>query len=105
MSRGSRVIQRQLIDEALDCAGLYEVDVRTDYSGRGMSGATCLGIVCDSERSAFRLFAALGQISGERTIEDENWEPEIVSDLAASALTDSMGRSLVVYFPRWEVAE
>ncbi len=49
--------------------------IRTDYSGRGMFGSTCWGIVCD----------------------DPN---EVIAEVGVpGAKTDSMGTSTIVYWP------
>jgi hypothetical protein len=52
-----------------------ERSLRTDYSGRGMFGSTCWGIVCDDPND---VIAEVG-IKG--------------------AKTDSMGTSTIVYWP------
>ncbi len=67
-----------------------EVDgsFRTDYSGRGMYGKSCVGIVAHS------LLALGAAIS--RLVEDEELREELVSN----SLTDSMGYDTIVYWPR-----
>ena len=75
-------ITREQLDDILDAAGLYETDepterdydwgdsdsdaveIREDYSGCGMYGATCLGFVVSSHRTAFRLVAAMTAVLG-----------------------------------------
>jgi hypothetical protein len=53
----------------------YSRSLRTDYSGRGMFGRTCWGIVCD----------------------DPN---DVIVDVGLKgAHTDSMGTSTIVYWP------
>lgn len=74
---------------------LDEVDVRTDYSGRGMYGETCLGLVVDKPDILVGL--ALGQV-----LDQIDADPfEVVS----RARTDNMGRSTIIYFPGVTLAE
>ena len=67
-----------------------EVDgnIRTDYSGRGMYGKTCVGIVVDN------LLALGGAITS--VIEDE----ELRKELTTNSNTDSMGYDTIVYWTR-----
>jgi hypothetical protein len=60
------------------------------YSGRGMSGRTCLGIVVNS--SVGEVLAMLVE-----SVDDSNRE-EIVQAVR-SMRTDSMGRGVVLYWP------
>lgn len=78
-------------------------DIRPDgYSGRGMYGDTCAGIVFDNLTDAFIFFSRLSDACVE-TADDSNINSisENLPRLVASAQTDSMGRSTIVYFPRW----
>lgn len=68
-------------------------DVRRDYSGRGMYGASCVGLVVDVPD------VVIGVALREIFDEDEAWE------LARAACSDSMGRSTIVYFPGLVVAQ
>lgn len=61
-----------------DVADLLGGSVRDDYSGRGMFGKSCYGIVCDDANECIAEAGALG-LRGART--------------------DSMGRSVIVYWP------
>ena len=100
-------ITREQLDDILDTAGLYETDeqaepdydwgdndsdaieIREDYSGRGMYGATCIGFVVSSQRTVFRLIACMTEVLGlDQTL-----------DITRKAATDSMGRDMIVYFP------
>jgi hypothetical protein len=71
-----------------------DVEVRTDYSGRGMYGDKCLAIVGDL-RDLLRFAAELTQAIG---VEDAN-------DILGRVRSDSMGLSSVYYFPGAGVAE
>ncbi len=71
-------IIRELI-ETLEAEGL---DVRTDYSGRCMYGARCLGVTVDHSGAIFQL----GQLLHE-------------FDWLGEPRTDNMGRDVIVYWP------
>lgn len=79
-----------LIDLLYD-AGL---EVREDYSGRGMYGKTCVGFVVENGAE----LRTVAELVGNE--EDEYTRAELVI-LFRQARTDSMGRdSTIVYFPR-----
>lgn len=66
---------------------LYE-----NYSGRGMFGKTCLGVVIHHGDSFMNFFMELTKYFEEQGIEDVNCELEGVS-------YDDLGLDTVVYFP------
>lgn len=74
-----------------------ELDYREDYSGRGMFGSRCVGIVCDNPLSILlELFAFIvdsddGISGGE--VQYALGEPE----------EDSMGTRNILYFPELEM--
>jgi hypothetical protein len=74
---------------------LDEVDVRTDYSGRGMYGATCFGLVVD--KTDLLVGLALGQVL-EGLGED-------AFEVLSNARTDNMGYDTIIYFPGYNLAE
>ena len=88
------------LDAITEAADSFKA-VRPDgYSGRGMYGKTCAAITFDSLAEAFQFFARLGEnAAGEQ--DDENDPSLLMQELVGSASTDSMGRGIVVYFPRW----
>ena len=67
---------------------LYE-----NYSGRGMFGKTCLGVVVRSGDSFMAFLIALTKYLDEQGIEDMDCELE-------SASYDDLGKDTIVYFPR-----
>lgn len=79
-----------------------EEDVRVDYSGRGMYGASCFGIVTDDPGLLLKLGAAL---QGLYLVEELRGElaRELLEAMSASVSQDSMGLSSIVYFPRVHV--
>jgi hypothetical protein len=74
----------QLAEGLADEFGI-DVEVRPDYSGRGMYGATVPAFVTDED--ADKVLAALGFVAGKRGIPFD--------DLPTR--TDSMGLGVVIY--------
>jgi hypothetical protein len=73
-----------------------DMDVRTRYSGRGMYGSACFGIVCSSPiQASMELAVELVEQGGE----------DLAKTLANCATWDSMGRETIVYFPGVEWIE
>ena len=67
-----------------------DMDVRTNYSGRGMYGSACFGLVVDHPvKAGMELAVELC----------EQGEEELAKTLANCATWDSMGRQSMVYFP------
>jgi hypothetical protein len=87
-------ITQEAIENAIELCGA-EIEPRYDYSGRGMFGATCFGIVCD----LVGYTAFVGYLTGSRA-ENPDWEDDW-QDIA-TALTavqvDNMGSSTIFYF-------
>lgn len=89
--------QAELLESFVD-----DMDARlySDYSGHGMFGRECVGIVCDTPISfMMRLIKAL---LDEQT--------DIATELADVLLdnevsTDSMGLSAIVYWPHLSIAD
>ena len=63
------------------------------YSGRGMFGKKCLGVVVRSGDSFMAFLIALTKYLDEQGIEDMDCELE-------SASYDDLGKDTIVYFPR-----
>lgn len=55
----------------------YDLTIVNDYSGRGMYGAKCVGVICYSVQ-VYNIIAEIG---------------------LCGAKTDNMGRSYIVYYP------
>lgn len=86
--------------EAIEAAEIRDCDELRpqSYSGRGMYGRSCVGVVVPRDVSSFQLAAAiavalLDEEDGERDVED-------LADLRVSE--DAMGLDTIVYFPRVE---
>ena len=83
MARLTRLEYERVADEA-SYLGLE--DVREDYSGRGMFGERCFGIVAESLEEVIPILRkALGDTQA--------------LDLLEAMSTDSMGRDTIYYFP------
>jgi hypothetical protein len=82
---------RATMEAALEIAEIdWDDTTIRNYSGRGMYGDECMAVVLDGDRDTFALFAALGI-----ELDDDEAIP-----MARSACQDSMGRSIVIYWPR-----
>jgi hypothetical protein len=94
--RTNEAVSRAAIESVLE----DDEDFRTDYSGRGMYGATCFGIVTSNVPRTLMLMATgiieASDIEGGEGI-------DLVSELAGVARVDSMGLSSIVYFPGYEL--
>lgn len=84
-------IDRGLVIEALQHAGVEDHRIRGDYSGRAMFGARCFGVDFDHLRDAFAFAVALGAVCGAA---DVDYGP-----LLDRVATDDMGRGMILYFP------
>ena len=77
-----------------DYGGSY---LMLDYSGRGMYGGRCIGIVCDNPAS---VAVDLGLTIGLR----DGGVPEDVVEAFRRPRVDSMGRRQIIYWPSLAVA-
>lgn len=86
--------QSEAVVMAADMAGIdIDEDLRRDYSGRGMYGDECVGIVCgDREYGTF-----LTELADD--------DPELARELADSVKTDSMATRTIYYWPQYRLAE
>lgn len=65
------------------------VEVRDNYSGRGMFGRICYGIVCDE----YEFFETLGNIMVDGTEEEREEVAEYISNIKR----DNMGLDMIYY--------
>jgi hypothetical protein len=80
-------ISKELLKEiASEVAG----DVRTDYSGRGMFGDTCVGITTAPHR-LLELGAVISRLVDDEVLREE---------LTRNSNTDSMGYDTIIYWAR-----
>jgi hypothetical protein len=91
-------VRKFMIMNALDAAELDESALHTNYSGRGMYGDTCFGVV-GNVRTYGRFLIALMEsdaydaelLAAERL--------ELATELASRVRTDGMGLDTIFYFP------
>lgn len=96
MTLKTEVISRSAIESFLS---EYE-EIRSDYSGRGMYGKTCFGIVTDNlPRTLMEIAAGIVDYSDA----DSGEGVDLVLDLAGVVCVDSMGLSSIVYFPGFDL--
>lgn len=101
-------ISRHDVHDALERVGIDgdEVEIRPSYSGRGMYGDTCWGIVASRKVHARFLVALVGHFT--EMLDQDGGQPgdgeELVSRLAEAAEFDTMGTSSIMYFPGWRLA-
>lgn len=75
----------------------YDNEIRTDYSGRGMNGRTCVGYVgSDPIMFSFRLAVTLAEQINDPA---ELFDVEDMLERMDPPFTDSMGRSTIYYWP------
>lgn len=88
----SRELENAIRNAADDCG----FAIRSDYSGRGMFGQECFGIVANS----------VGKVVASilRNIDDPDVIEEF-SDVLENLHTDSMGKSSIFYFPNFRFGE
>lgn len=73
-----------------------DLDVTTDYSGRGMYGKKCVGFTVDDDREVHRAIIDL-------LVGCDDDEREDLGKILRGGRVDSMGRSTIFYFPRVSV--
>jgi hypothetical protein len=87
-----RIIDRSVLLDAAYEAEIMEDDLRLDYSGRGMYGDKCVGIVVEDPSALIEFVLALAD-SGT----DTSW--------LRNVRMDSMGMSTIYYWPSVSVKE
>ena len=90
----------------------YDVSFRNDYSGRGMYGRNCVGIV-GSESSCLKVIAEVIKGAREELKKVQLGSSEHEGDMLFGQVVDtllnydrdSMGRSVILYWPQLESIE
>lgn len=85
------LVGSQTLDALRQAADEAGVRLRESYSGRGMWGTACIGVVVDDYEQAGEFRAALRAI-----------HPELEKALGSSR-SDSLGRGVIVYWPAMQV--
>jgi hypothetical protein len=87
-------VSRQMIEDAALLADLDREDaIYEDYSGRGMYGEKCLGIVGSGAECARFL------------VEITAADPDLGREMARKQREDSMGRDMIAYYPGIQLEE
>jgi hypothetical protein len=77
--------QAREIVEMLDCTGNYDSSVYENYSGRGMYGDTCIGIVTNASPILVGYYAA--KLENDLEMEDDQ----------LPIRSDNMGKDIIYY--------
>lgn len=93
MSAPLTASERNAVRDALKSCDEFIESIRVDYSGRGMYGRECFGIVTDDP---FQVVGALSKNLAMDGFED------LAIDFYCHVCTDSMGMSKIIYFPEIE---
>lgn len=91
-------ITRAMVEDAAYDAG---GEFRTDYSGRGMFGDTCVAIVCEfNSKHEIASVIARQQCEEEFGYDefDEDDFDDALEDVKERISSDSLGRSIIYYF-------
>lgn len=100
------IIPRYLIEGALGEAEYDEI--RESYSGRGMHGDSCFGVVLRLGRELSIFIFGLGYECRDLDDSDSPEYQELAANLhkmARVAQTDSMGSDIIVYFPGYTLSD
>lgn len=89
-------LPRQRVLDALIQADIADCELREKYSGRGMYGDTCFGLICGLNQLVLFVHALATQAAEDGCdTDDTEWLQEVCSD--------SMGRDEIYYFPHAQV--
>ena len=93
-------INRDDVVAAAYDAEIPEGDLREDYSGRGMGGAECFGIVGTARDLAlFTMELTIRAKDYDVSSDKEGVTVDQVFEMFQRLSTDSMGRNTIFYFP------
>ena len=106
MTRTLVAIPRYIIEGALGEAE-YE-EIRESYSGRGMYGDSCFGVVLPTQRDINIFIFGLGYEGRDLEDSENPVYAQLADDLhrmARASKVDSMGSSVIVYFPGFTLGD
>jgi len=107
----TNTISRELLENALDNAGVDYNDVNDTYIGRNMYGERCLSFVIAGkriQRDLCKFMVVLGMAAENDLNSAYDTDGELyglVPMLAESVCTDDLGLDMIVYFPGWKLAD
>ena len=89
-------------EDAEDLAYRAEMEeIVADYSGRGMYGEECLGMIYTTSDAT--ALVRLGWALRDAAEEAEGDKAAVLEEMLTDVRTDSMGREGIVYFPKVSV--
>lgn len=102
-------ITKTLLEHLIRTCAEHDVEIRFDYSGRGMYGEKCIGFVGSHDYIQSAINSACLDIVKEEYLRDE-FHPMVIFDRIGSYLEmfedskeDSMGKyDIIVYYPELE---
>lgn len=99
-------ISNKLLELIVDLHDGEDFEVRVNYSGRGMLGEECLGIVgSDTTTVIYKIMGAImNEYCDEKDTQLELFH-ELAEMLSDGSEQDSMGQQCIVYFPYVEIDE
>lgn len=92
-------LTRDQVHNIVDTLNIDGDDARTNYPGRGMYGAECLGFVVDRSQAVFVGAAIASELARDAGMYDFEEALDTALEIAARAQVDSMGLGSIVYFP------
>lgn len=110
-----KTISRQVLTEAIENLGLDPEDaIHAKYSGRGMYGAECFGVV-GSGAELLALGTELASLLAEKAADEAVTPSEMLeaiqedlggyTQMLQAARMDNMANDIIVYFPGWTLAD
>lgn len=79
----------------------YDMDIREEYSGRGMFGGATTAIVCDNEKYFYEAIGELYmKMIKDAMVEAENYDMKLAQDLLETIVrirVDNMGYRYIFY--------
>jgi hypothetical protein len=92
----------ELVKDAVDNTGDEGVSFYNGYSGRGMYGRKCIGVV-GSEKGCMQVVAEV--LKQAHSDPSSDLEFDTVADTLLDYDRDSMGRDIIMYWPQLDVLE
>jgi hypothetical protein len=93
-------VNQALFDKIIELFEAADLEPRS-YSGRGMSGSTCLG--CSYDDNCVDIVIDIFDIILSNVIDfDDSFDEDVYKILTAlrGSKTDSLGRGSIIYWPR-----
>lgn len=103
MTTTTRTLSRRTLEEVCDYAEVETDGITETYSGRGMYGGECFGVMLPNDHCA-PFLVLLGAITTETAmIAQDDMPTDQAIELGRAARTDSLGHQMIVYFPGWQL--